>query len=422
MPVFTVNDQHYALRPGQNRLGAGAGADVAVSDDESLGVQAIVDVREAAHPVIRRAKPTAAVRVNGVELLDPTPLIHGDKVEIGGRELLYTDDSKTGATQVISVRSANISATPVSQQPASATGGRLVSLVDGKEYEVKADGLTIGRDASSDIVLTQRDVSRKHAAVFRVADGSYEIRDFSANGVHVNEKRVQKRSVLAPADLIRIGTEEFRFRADPEPVIPVTSELAPSRATPTPPTPPPAQRQALATLEVRNIGPANGRRFDIRAPHANVGRGAKNDVVLDDETVSESHASLQRRNDGWYVVDHGSANGSYVSGKRFTGEQRLAGSDELRFGGVKMKFHPADLPPEPVHASVVSATFAVAGASDAALKLSRPQLNPTTSVPVVVLMPPTTQEEPQKSGVPKWIWGALGLAVVTAAALFLLDS
>jgi pSer/pThr/pTyr-binding forkhead associated (FHA) protein len=420
MPVFTVNDQHYALRPGQNRLGAGAGADVAVSDDDSLGVQAIVDVREAAHPVIRRAKPTAAVRVNGVELLDPTPLIHGDKVEIGGRELLYTDDSKTGATQVMSARRANISATPVSQQAASATGGRLVSLVDGKEYEVKAAGLTIGRDASSDIVLMQRDVSRKHAAVFRVTDGSYEIRDFSANGVHVNEKRVQKRSVLAPADLIRIGTEEFRFRADPEPVAPAIP--AKTAATATPPSPPPVPRQALATLEVRNIGPANGRRFDIRAPHANVGRGAKNDVVLDDETVSESHASLQRRNDGWYVVDHGSANGSYVSGKRFTGEQRLAGSDELRFGGVKMKFHPADLPPEPVKASVASPAFAVGVVSDAAVNLSRPQLNPTTSVPVVVLMPPSTQEEPQKSGVPKWIWGALGLAVVTAAALFLLDS
>ena len=421
MPVFTVNDQHYALRPGQNRLGAGAGADVAISDDDSLGVQAIVDVREAAHPVIRRAKPTAAVRVNGVELLDPTPLIHGDKVEIGGRELLYTDDSKTGATQVISARRANISATPVSQQAASATGGRLVSLVDGKGYEVKAAGLTIGRDASSDIVLTQRDVSRKHAAVFRVADGSYEIRDFSANGVHVNEKRVQKRAILAPGDLIRIGTEEFRFRADPEPITPPSQAKAPA-AVAAPPSPPPAPRQALATLEVRNIGPSNGRRFDIRAPQANVGRGAKNDVVLDDETVSESHATLERRNDGWYVVDHGSANGSYVAGKRFTGEQRLAGSDELRFGGVKMKFHPADLPPEPVKASVASPAFAVGGVSDAAVNLSRPQLNPTTSVPVVVLMPPSTHEEPQKSGVPKWIWGALGLAVVTAAALFLLDS
>ena len=372
MPVITVNNQQYSLRPGQNRLGAGAGADVAISDDESLGVQAIVDVREAAHPVIRRAKPTAAVRVNGVELLDPTPLIHGDKVEIGGRELLYTDDSKTGATQVISVRSANISATPVSQQPASATGGRLVSLVDGKEYEVKADGLTIGRDASSDIVLTQRDVSRKHAAVFRVANGSYEIRDFSANGVHVNEKRVQKRSVLAPADLIRIGTEEFRFRADPEPITPVIPAKAPDRAPATTPSPPPAQRQALATLEVRNIGPANGRRFDIRAPHANVGRGTKNDVVLDDETVSESHASLERRNDGWYVVDLGSANGSYVSGKRFTGEQRLAGSDELRFGGVKMKFHPADLLAEPVNPSVASAIQTQTIAAMAARRMVEP--------------------------------------------------
>jgi hypothetical protein len=40
-----------------------------------------------------------------------------------------------------------------------------VSLVDGKEYPVGPAGVTIGRDAASDIVVAERQVSRKHAVV-----------------------------------------------------------------------------------------------------------------------------------------------------------------------------------------------------------------------------------------------------------------
>src|SRR4051794_4512653 len=101
MPVIKVNDQQYSLRPGPNRLGAGAGVDVMVDDDSTVGVQAIVDVSKDSQAVIRPAGEKS-VRVNGVALVDPTPLMHGDKVEIGGRELVYTDDSKAGATQYVS--------------------------------------------------------------------------------------------------------------------------------------------------------------------------------------------------------------------------------------------------------------------------------------------------------------------------------
>ena len=88
-----------------------------------------------------------------------------------------------------------------------------------------------------------------------------------------------------------------------------------------------------------------------------------------------------------------------------------------------MKFHPADLPPEPTRSAVISPAVASATPSVDAVapNLSRPQLNPTTSVPVVVLIPPLTQDEPTQREVPTWVWGAVGLAVATVAALFLLD-
>ena len=44
------------------------------------------------------------MRVNGVLLgAEPTPLMHGDKVEVAGLELRFADESKRGATQYMSV-------------------------------------------------------------------------------------------------------------------------------------------------------------------------------------------------------------------------------------------------------------------------------------------------------------------------------
>ena len=78
--------------------------------------------------------------------------------------------------------------------------------------------------------------------------------------------------------------------------------------------------------------------MEVRSPLAHVGRGAHNDIVVADESVSDSHAKLQRRDDGWYVVDMGSTNGTYVGGRRIDGEAPLVGAPDLRFGGVKFIF------------------------------------------------------------------------------------
>ncbi len=92
-----------------------------------------------------------------------------------GRELLYADDTKAGATQYVSA--AAIAAIAQKRSGAggratTATGGRLVSLVDGKEYVIPESGVVIGRDAGSDVVVALNDVSRKHAEVVPVDAGT----------------------------------------------------------------------------------------------------------------------------------------------------------------------------------------------------------------------------------------------------------
>jgi pSer/pThr/pTyr-binding forkhead associated (FHA) protein len=380
MAVLQLNDQQYPLTGASTRIGAGADADVALPGDAALGVQAVIERTSAASLAIRRAAPQAQVRVNGVLLgPEPTPLMHGDKVEVVGLELRFADDAQRGATQYVSMDA--ISALAGARRagiarPTAASGGRLVSLVDGKEYTVPGSGLTIGRDAGCDVVIAKTEVSRRHAELAPTEQG-YVVRDTSSNGVFVNGERVKGSQLLARSDVIRVGGEEFRFYADmpatvpsapPVPSVPHAPDdpavegLQPTLAfRPGVPMPPVAvaeeARPALATLEVLNEGLSKGNRYTIRTPLAHVGRGAHNDVRLTDESVSETHAKLQRRDDGWYAVDMNSTNGTYVAGSRITGERRLDGSTDVRFGGVKMRFTPAAaVATEPHDASSIGVT------------------------------------------------------------------
>lgn len=416
MAVLQLKDKQYSLSEGTIRIGAGADADVVLPTDAALGVQAVVEPTGDHGVAIRRARPEADVRVNGVVLgPEPTPLMHGDKVEVAGIELRFADESKRGATHYMSVEAI----APIggarrtgAARAVAPSGGRLVSLVDGKEYVVPDRGLVIGRDAGCDVVVPRNEVSRRHAELAPTEDG-YVVRDTSSNGVYVNGEKIQGSHRLARADVIRVGGEEFRFHADvltptPPSATDATKEGVVLRSEL--PTPSLANtlfnqrvvetaQQPLATLEVLNEGPSKGIRYAIRTPVAQVGRGANNEVRLTDESVSEIHAKLVRRDDGWYAVDMNSTNGTYVGGSRLTGERRLEGAPDVRFGGVKLRFVPAGMAPEDV----------TARAARAAEERKRPA--PAASRVVT--------DAPPEAGTSRLLWLLLALVVV-AAVLFVL--
>src|SRR3954447_2448948 len=93
MPVIKVDGQQFALQPGPNRLGGGTTADVIIGAEDVI--QAIVDLGGDGRATIRKASEQSNIRVNSMALGGPTPLIHGDKVEVAGKELFFADDAKT---------------------------------------------------------------------------------------------------------------------------------------------------------------------------------------------------------------------------------------------------------------------------------------------------------------------------------------
>ena len=228
MPYLQHNDAQYRLAKGETRVGRGAGADLRVPPGAAPGDAAdvalvAITIGEAGHASLRVDQGEAGVFVNGIPVgREPAPLLHGDRVVIDGCELRFADETQAGTTQELPSQGEVRAATPSAGIGEARSRGRLVSLTDGREYAVPAEGLTLGRDAGCDVVVAATNVSRRHARIVP-APGGYELVDTSTNGVFVNGDRVQGSLALARGDTVRLGPDEFRFYADPEPPVPQRS-------------------------------------------------------------------------------------------------------------------------------------------------------------------------------------------------------
>lgn len=75
----------------------------------------------------------------------------------------------------------------------------------------------------------------------------------------------------------------------------------------------------------------------LEKPTIAIGRSPGNDVVLDYTSVSRYHVTFSHREDGLYLEDLGSANGTYIDGKRLTANdpQLLRGGEEIQIGDLR---------------------------------------------------------------------------------------
>ena len=79
------------------------------------------------------------------------------------------------------------------------------------------DGLSLGRQADNDIVITDPGVSRRHARFTRDAKGVWSVADLgSSNGCFVNEARIEGPTVLQPGDHIRVSNTTMTFNPSGE--------------------------------------------------------------------------------------------------------------------------------------------------------------------------------------------------------------
>jgi hypothetical protein len=120
-------------------------------------------------------------------------------------------DADAGRTMIYST--ADRVAEPLEER-ARARRETALLLVDGKRLVVGPAGVTIGRSRQCDIVLTDPNVSRRHAEI-RPRGGSWVVTDLgSTNGVSLNGRRIEAPEVVRAGDQMEIGTSSITFELE----------------------------------------------------------------------------------------------------------------------------------------------------------------------------------------------------------------
>jgi hypothetical protein len=123
---------------------------------------------------------------------------------VGPVHVELAEDESLGAGQFLI-------ASAVVEAPGGAPVGSL-RLPDGNRVEVGEEPVTIGRLPECDVVLSDPNVSRRHAEVRRRGNEIVVIDLDSTNGTRVNGAGVKERR-LADGDEITLGSTVIRFEA-----------------------------------------------------------------------------------------------------------------------------------------------------------------------------------------------------------------
>src|SRR5918996_1013950 len=83
------------------------------------------------------------------------------------------------------------------------------------------------------------------------------------------------------------------------------------------------------------------REYELTDEAITMGREATNKVVIADPSVSRAHAWIEKRADGYYLIDKNSSNGTYVNGKKIS-QQKLNHNDKVNLGSASLVFEDED--------------------------------------------------------------------------------
>jgi hypothetical protein len=100
------------------------------------------------------------------------------------------------------------------RQERAARRGRAFLLAEGKRMPLASGGALIGRSRECDVVLSDTNVSRRHAQI-RPSGAGWTIEDLgSTNGVRVNGHPANGPTPIETGDRIELGTVDVRFEVE----------------------------------------------------------------------------------------------------------------------------------------------------------------------------------------------------------------
>ncbi len=105
----------------------------------------------------------------------------------------------------------------------------------------------------------------------------------------------------------------------------------------------------MAELHIHDRETDTRQTIPLDRPRFVIGKLPTNDLPLDKISISRQHCEIVNANGGYFIRDMGSKNGTYVGGRRITGDTALQDGSRIDLGPVRIVFHDpeAQEPPEP---------------------------------------------------------------------------
>src|SRR5262249_39111191 len=91
-------------------------------------------------------------------------------------------------------------------------------------------------------------------------------------------------------------------------------------------------------VHIYPTGNQMGHRYELAEREIVVGRGEESDIRISDNSISRRHARLEPTEQGVFVQDLGSTNGTFVNDQAIDGARLLHDGDYLRIGNCIYRF------------------------------------------------------------------------------------
>ncbi len=193
--------------------------------------------------------------------------------------------------------------------------------------------IRLGRAAENDIVIDDPKISRSHAELEWNGTGFSLLDLGSANGTFVNGQRLVKTPyLLRDGDEIRLGKLLMYY----EIMRSESAEPVPGKAT--------DPLGHIGSHLVVSAGPDMGQQYPLWGEVITIGRASREatwEIRLTDRAVSRPHARLEHRDDGFYLLDLQSANGTLLNGVLVDAPIALKDGDVIAVGETSITFRDA---------------------------------------------------------------------------------
>ncbi len=203
----------------------------------------------------------------------------------------------------------------------------------GREHPIRPGVNVVGREG--DIAIPDTRVSRRHAEV-RSEAGTFTVEDLgSTNGTTLNGVATTGKVAFGADDVLAFGGVELKLRLPDQASGGATQAFKAHKTAAL--TAAPSVDPAVARL----VG--EGMSFALKQGTNAFGRRSDNDVVIADPYVSGRHGTIEVADDGYWLVDTGSTNGTVLNDAKIPTNSRthVTTDDVIRLGSLELRIESA---------------------------------------------------------------------------------